>query len=56
MNAGAAHTFYYRSKNKKERAYLSLSSELLKNDKKNASNVLSVNFYYYPDAGNRKIK
>lgn len=56
MGAGASHTFYYRNKNKKERAYLSLSSEMLRNDVKNASNGLSVNFYYYPDAGNRKIK
>lgn len=56
MTAGAAHTLYYRNKNKKERAYLSLSSEMLKNDNQNASNTLSVNFYYYPDAGNRKIK
>ena len=56
MSAGTVHTLYYRNKNKKERAYLSLSSELLKNDGKDTSNVLSVNFYYYPDAGNRKIK
>jgi hypothetical protein len=57
MTPELPHTFYYRNKNRKERAYLTLSSEILKDaDSANATNKLDIKFYYYPNAGDRSVK
>jgi hypothetical protein len=51
------HTFLYRNRNRREHAYLTLSSQLLEQyEFINAKNSLAVKFYYYPDAADRNIK
>lgn len=56
MVPNVVHTFFYRNRNKKNKAYLTLSSEIESFENVSISKELLIKFYYYPDAFDRSKK